>query len=101
MTRVELLDHVGWHVAWSTCEWCHAAPPADLEALIVSAFDDLEGVAITLRLVHCCQCREQHCPCGGYVPLADLQALVDAFDDQCAPQCPGLGRRNGAGPGGA
>jgi hypothetical protein len=81
MTRVECLDLVGWHADWSTCRWCQGTPPADLEALIVRTSGDLGDVAHMLTLVHCCDCWEQHCPCGGYVSLTDLQALVEAFGD--------------------
>ena len=78
MTRVECLDLVGWQADWSTCRCCHAAPPAALEALIVHASADGGDPATCLALAHCCDCWEQECPCGGYVALADLQALVDA-----------------------
>ena len=78
MTRVECLDLVGWQADWATCRNCHGAPPAALEALIVHASADGGDLATCLALAHCCDCLTQHCPCGGYVALADLQALVDA-----------------------
>jgi hypothetical protein len=69
---------VGTH-AW--CANCGGEPPADLLTLARTARHHAEPPHAFLALAHCCACAEGVCPCGGYVTVADLEALADAFGD--------------------